>query len=117
MLVDAILQKIYHLPPEVILRDFLVVCAIVGVAASFAPSLLFHFLEHTPKARARNKREMNAELLRKYDEAGRRLHEAHDRETLLRKENHELRRLIAAETNWGRNHRADVQATIGGLRR
>jgi len=27
-----------------------------------------------------------------------------------------LRRLVSAESNWGRNHRADIHSTIGGRR-
>jgi len=67
MLIEAILQKILHNNPTTVLIFFLIVCAIVGFVSSLLPALFFQLLESTPKAKARKRRELNAELQRKYE--------------------------------------------------
>ena len=109
---ELLFQRVYHLQPAQIFVGILITCAAVGFASSIIVPLFFQLLDNTKRARARQRRMMPAQAQAHIDRLSRRLLEAHDRETLLRKENHELRRLVAAEANFGRNHRADVQATL-----
>jgi sensor histidine kinase regulating citrate/malate metabolism len=67
MLIEAIFQKILHNSPGTILIFFLILCALVGFISSLLPALFFQLLESTPKAKARKRREINAELQRKYE--------------------------------------------------
>lgn len=97
MLFDAIFMKVLHLPTETIFRGVLVTFAIVGVVASFGPSFAFHFMEKTRKARARNKRELNAELQGKYDRVCRELREKSEAHDLLAQENSRLVELLREE--------------------
>jgi type II secretory pathway pseudopilin PulG len=114
MILDAILHQVLLCNPYVILRDVLIVVALVGFVASFIGPSFGQIFEHTKKAKAKLRAMVPREAQAKIDSLSRRLLEAHDRETVLRKENHELRRLVSAEANWGRNHRADIHTTIRG---
>jgi len=113
MIVDAILHQVLSLPALTLFRGMLVVAFLVGIAGSIIVPVFFQLLDNTKKAKARRKQQLPREAQATIDRLSRRVLEAHDRETALRKENHELRRLVAAETNFGRNHRADVQRTVG----
>jgi hypothetical protein len=113
IIIDAILHQVLTCNPYFLARWCFFLVMAVGIAASFLGPYFFELLEHTPAAKARRKAAIPSQTRAQIDSLSRRLLEAHDREKVLRKENHELRRLVAVETNFGRNHRADVQATIG----
>lgn len=114
MLQDAILQKILNLTPEQIFRSLLLVLFAVGMLSSLIAPFFFHLVENTKAAKKRAKQAVPAQAQARINDLSRRLLEAHERETVLGKENHELRRLVRAEASFGRNHRADIHATIGG---
>lgn len=73
MLWDAILQRILHNDPRTLLLAALVLCAIVGFASSLLVPLFMHILDCMPGARARRRRDLNVELLRKYEGACKRI--------------------------------------------
>jgi hypothetical protein len=97
ILVDAILMKILHLPPLVLLRALCVTFVIVGALASLAPSAFFELMEHTRKGKARRRRDVNEELQAKYDAMCRRVVEAEAVATNVTKENIRLAGLLTEE--------------------
>jgi CRP-like cAMP-binding protein len=86
---------------------------VVGIAASLAAPIFAELLDNTPQAKARKRAMMPAQARQMIDSLSRRLLESQDRETELRRENAQMRRLLNAEASFGRNHRADIQATLG----
>lgn len=97
MLFDAIFQKVLHLPPEQIFRGMMFVAFLIGLIASFAPSVVFHLMELTPKAKALNRRELNADLQRKYEGVCAELAETKADRAFVVKENIRLTGLLREE--------------------
>jgi hypothetical protein len=103
MLIDAILQKILHLPPEYIFRGILFLIAIVGIIASLAPAVFFQLLELTPGAKKRRRRELNADLQRKYEGVCAELVEKSKAFELLAQDNTRLVGLLREEHSHNRD--------------
>jgi len=69
MLFDAILQRILHNDPRTLLTAAIVLCAAIGFASSLVVPLVVQLFDCLPGARARRRRDLNADLLRKYERA------------------------------------------------
>jgi hypothetical protein len=100
---DAILQRILHLPPETIFRGVLSVVFIAGMTGNMLVSAFFQILENTPRAKARKRRELNAELQRKYESACAELREALAERDAMAKENSRLIGLLREEHSHNRD--------------
>lgn len=112
MILDAILQRILNASPRSLVGWLFALLFLTGIAGSLVVPFFMTMMDRTKKAQEKARRMIPAQAQARINDLSRRVMEAHDRETHLRKENHELRRLVAAETNFGRNHRADVHAVL-----
>lgn len=114
MLLNAILSRVLMIPPVTILGWLLLLVFITGMAGSLAVPLVVQLLDSTKAARARQRSAVPRQAQERIAILSRRVLEAHDRETTLRKENSELRRLLAAGTNFSRSHIAEAQTFLKG---
>ena len=103
MLVNAILERLLHNRPWDLFLGFLILCAIVGFVSSLLPALLFQLLALTPKAKARRKRDLNAELQRKYEGICSVAHELRQDNESLAAENVRLVGLLREEHSHNRD--------------
>lgn len=101
--IDELLNRILHNSPGELLGLFLLTCAIVGFVASLLPAIFFQLLEHTPKTKARNKRELNAELQHKYEIMCAMWAESQVEKARLKTENTNLLELLNEETTHNRD--------------
>ena len=99
LLVNAILMKILSIQPAWLFRSWLILCAMTSVICPLIVSWTLSLLERTKKAKARIRRELNAELQAKYDVMCRRAIEAEGKRDELARENVRLVGLLKEETS------------------
>lgn len=115
MLFDAIFQLILHTPPLTIFVGMLILAAVVGFASSLIVPVFFQAMENTRAGKARRRRDVNADLQRRYEQTCAQLVEMTEAHDSAARENIRLVGLLREERNhnvsWDR--RADLALTKG----
>ena len=114
IILDAILAKILHSPPEYIFRGFFILACFVGIFSSLAVPAFFQLLELLPRRKAQRLHDLNAELLRKYEHVCAKLMEEQPLREKIEKENVELRRLNEERLQFDRYHDSRTRAAMKG---
>ncbi len=107
--IDALLNRILHIDPRTLALYLFALCALVGFVASLLPAVFFQLASRTKRARAAQKRDLNADLQRKYERV---CAELQDTKTALVSALDEVDHqagLIEQQRNFSRNWNAEAK--------
>ena len=103
MIQDAILQKLLNMAMTDILWALCITFFSVGVAGSLVVPLFITILENTKRAKALRKKELNAELQRKYEQVCAELRDVRQEYDSIAAENIQMAALLREEQSHNKN--------------